>query len=60
MILTGETEVQGEKLSHCIFSITNYTWTGLVPNPGLRGERLVSNRPIVCKDRKDCTQRTFE
>jgi hypothetical protein len=43
MILTGETEVLGEKpvpiCPNATLPTTNPTWTGLVSNPDLRSEK---------------------
>jgi hypothetical protein len=44
MIFAGETEVLGENLPSATFSTTNPTWIDPGANPGLRGERPVTNR----------------
>ena len=45
MILTGETEVLGEKpVQMPLFFPTSLTWNDLGSNPGLRGERPAINR----------------
>jgi hypothetical protein len=45
MKLIGKTEVLGEKTCpSATLSTTNPTWTDPGSNPGLRGERLATNR----------------
>jgi hypothetical protein len=41
-MLTGETEVLGERCPTVTLSTTTATWTGQALNQGLHGERLVS------------------
>jgi hypothetical protein len=41
MILAGENKVFGKKtFPSATFATTNFTYTGLIPKPGLRGEKL--------------------
>jgi hypothetical protein len=44
MIFAGETEVFGENLPSATLSTINPTWIEPGANPGLRGERPVTNR----------------
>jgi hypothetical protein len=44
MTMTGETEERGENLLQFLFFTTNSTWTDPGANPGLRAERLATNR----------------
>jgi hypothetical protein len=43
-IFAGETEVLGENLPSATLFTTNPTWIDPEANPGLRGERPVTNR----------------
>jgi hypothetical protein len=43
-ISAGETEVLGENLPSATLSTINPTWIVPGANPGLRGERLATNR----------------